>query len=32
MTPDQSAHRVVVEATEEAEATITPQEVPINMY
>ena len=32
MTPDQSAHRVVVEATQEAEATITPQEVPINMY
>lgn len=25
-------HREVVEATEEAEATITPQEVPINMY
>jgi HSP20 family molecular chaperone IbpA len=25
-------HRDVVEATEQAEATITPQEVPINMY
>jgi HSP20 family molecular chaperone IbpA len=32
MTPDQTAHREVVEATETAEATITPQEVPVNMY
>jgi len=32
MTPDQSAHRVVLQATEEAEATITRQEVPVNMY
>lgn len=32
MTPDQSPHRLVVEATEQAEATMTPQEVPVNMY
>jgi len=32
MTPDQSTHRDVVEATEAAEATITPQEVPVNIY
>jgi HSP20 family molecular chaperone IbpA len=32
MTPERSSHRDVVEATETAEATITPQEVPINMY
>ena len=32
MTPDQTTHRVVLDATERAEATITPQEVPVNMY
>jgi HSP20 family molecular chaperone IbpA len=32
MTPDQSTHRDVVEATKEASATIEPQEVPVNMY
>jgi HSP20 family molecular chaperone IbpA len=32
MPTERSSHRDVVEATETAEATITPQEVPINMY
>jgi HSP20 family molecular chaperone IbpA len=32
MTSEPATHREVVEATETAEASITPQEVPVNMY
>jgi HSP20 family molecular chaperone IbpA len=32
MPTERPSHRDVVESTETAEATITPQEVPINMY
>jgi HSP20 family molecular chaperone IbpA len=32
MTSEPTSHRAVVEATETAEATITPQEIPVNMY
>jgi HSP20 family molecular chaperone IbpA len=32
MTPEQSSHQDVVDATQEAEATIEPQEVPVNVY
>jgi HSP20 family molecular chaperone IbpA len=32
MTPERATHRDVVDATETAEATITPQEVPVNIY
>jgi HSP20 family molecular chaperone IbpA len=32
MTPDQSSHQDVVDATQQAEATIEPQEVPVNVY
>jgi HSP20 family molecular chaperone IbpA len=32
MTPELSTHREVLEATETAQTTVTPQEVPVNMY